>query len=131
MEKSQDTLICLLDVLGFENIFNINGIDYIKKKYENLLSIADKQRIEVAILQKYGYAVLTHPKINSAYFSDSIFFWCEYNEYSSEVMFKCMMDLLCNSIEIELPLRGSLSVGKVNIDKDRGLYLGQPIISAA
>jgi hypothetical protein len=132
MEQQDDTLICLLDVLGFENLFIELGLDTIEEKYKELISVADEQNIEFAIARGFnGEMVGLSPSIKSSYFSDTIIFWCKYDVYRREVLFSCMQELLCKSIEIGLPLRGSISVGQVRIDKERGVYLGQPIISAA
>lgn len=132
MTKDNDTIICLLDVLGFENLFNKFGLEAIETKYKELLSVADEQNIEFAILQGPDGAVLAgSPGIKSTYFSDTIIFWCKYDVFRMEVLLNCMRELLCKSIEIGLPLRGSVSVGQVKIDKEKGIYLGLPIISAA
>jgi hypothetical protein len=132
MKTDTDTLICLLDVLGFENLFNKYGLKAIETKYKELLSIVDEQNVEFAILQGPDGAVIAgSPDIKSTYFSDTIIFWCKYDVFRMEVLLNCMKELLCKSIEIGLPLRGAVSVGQVMIDKDKGIYLGQPIISAA
>jgi len=132
MTKENDTLICLLDVLGFENLFNQLGLEAIETKYKELLSVVEEQNIEVAILLGPGdVPMVGSPGIKSAYFSDTIIFWCPYDVYRMEVLLNCMTELVCKSIEIGMPLRGSVSVGQVIIDKEQGIYLGQPIISAA
>lgn len=40
-------------------------------------------------------------------------------------------EIICHSIEIGLPLRGSLSLGEAVLHLDRGIFLGQPLIDAA
>ncbi|HVW98005.1 MAG TPA: hypothetical protein VHA56_18690 [Mucilaginibacter sp.] len=132
MQKDDDTLICLLDVLGFENLFNKLGLEGIETRYKELLAVVDEQNVQVAILQGAGgVPVVCSPNIQSTYFSDTIIFWCKYDTFRMEVLLDCMKELLCRSIEIGLPLRGAVGVGEVKIDKEIAVYLGQPIISAA
>lgn len=132
MTTENDTLVCLLDVLGFESIFNKLGLETIESKYKELISVVEKQNIQVAISRTSdGVPAMFSPNISYAYFSDTIIFWCKYDVFRMEVFLSCMSELLCDSIEIGLPLRGSVSVGQVIIDKEKGIYLGQPIIAAA
>jgi hypothetical protein len=132
MTDDNDTLICLLDVLGFESLFNKFGLDAIEAKYKELIAVAEEQNIEVAFLiSPDGHPMVGSPNINSAYFSDTIIFWCKYDTFRMEVLMNCMRELICKSIEIGLPLRGSVSVGQVKIDQERGIFLGNPIIAAA
>lgn len=132
MKTDTEFLICLLDVLGFENLFNELGLEIIESKYKELIEIVEKQNIGVAVLQgPGGHPVVFSPNIKSAYFSDTIIFWCNYDTYRMEVLLNCLKEVVCKSIEIGLPLRGSISVGKVIIDKEQSIFLGQPIIEAA
>lgn len=132
METDHNLLICLLDVLGFENLFNQFGLATIEAKYKELLAVAEEQNIEVAILQgPGGHPIIGSPSIKSAYFSDTIIFWCKYDLFRMEVLLNCMKEVICKSIEIGLPLRGSVSIGQVKIDKEQSIFLGQPIIAAA
>jgi len=132
MTRDHDFLICLLDVLGFENLFNQYGLEAIEAKYKELLAVAEQQNIGFAILQgPGGHPIVGSPDIKSAYFSDTIIFWCKYDVFRMEVLFNCMKEVICKSIEIGLPLRGSASVGQLKIEKEQNIFLGQPIISAA
>ena len=40
-------------------------------------------------------------------------------------------ELICRSLEMELPLRGAISIGDARIDGQFGIFIGQPIIDAA
>ena len=39
-------------------------------------------------------------------------------------------ELMCRSLQVGLPLRGALAVGDAILDKERSIFLGQPIIDA-
>lgn len=43
MDTNKDTLVCLLDVLGFENLFERHGIDAIETMYKELISIVEEK----------------------------------------------------------------------------------------
>lgn len=113
-------------------MFNELGLEIIESKYKELIEIVEKQNIGVAVLQgPGGHPVVCSPNIKSAYFSDTIIFWCKYDVYRMEVFFNSMKELVCKSIEIGLPLRGSISVGRAIIDKEQSIFLGKPIIASA
>ncbi|MBS1643213.1 MAG: hypothetical protein JSR11_12125 [Bacteroidetes bacterium] len=131
MTTERDYLICLLDVLGFENLFNRFGLQTIEAKYKELIEVADKHNFELALMERGGVPVMGNPGIKSSYFSDTILFWCPYDDMRMEVLFDSLAEVMCKSIEIGLPLRGAVSVGQVVIEKEKGVYLGQPFISAA
>jgi hypothetical protein len=40
-------------------------------------------------------------------------------------------DVICRGLEVDLPLRGGIAVGRAVLDQERNIYLGQPIIEAA
>ncbi len=132
MEKKEDTIICLLDVLGFENLFKSLGLEKIVEKYKMLTDAVKNETRKVFLLQgPDGHPVMGFASIESAYFSDSIMYWVNYDTFRLEVLLKGISELICKSIEIGLPLRGSASIGKVSIDMKESVFLGQPIIDAA
>jgi hypothetical protein len=133
MTTENDYLICLLDALGFESLFIAHGLDVIESKYRELITTVEKQNIGLAIAQGPGggHPIVGSPNIQSAYFSDTIIFWCKYDTFRMEVLLNCMKEVICKSIEIGLPLRGSVGVGQAKLVKEQGIFLGRPIISAA
>lgn len=132
MTAEKDYLICLLDVLGFESLFIEHGLDVIESKYRELIATVEEQNIGMAIAQgPGGHPMVGSPNIQSAYFSDTIIFWCKYDSFRMEVLLNCMKEVICKSIEIGLPLRGSVGVGQAKLVKEQGIFLGRPIISAA
>lgn len=40
-------------------------------------------------------------------------------------------EVVCEALELELPVRGAIAMGKAILDSERGVFLGQPIIDAA
>ena len=132
MTKEREHIIILLDVLGFKNLFEKIGLDEIESKYRELIKVAEEHNFEGAFtIGPGGHPMYGNPGIKSAYFSDTIIFWCPYDPFRMEIIFDSMREVLCRSIEIGLPLRGSISIGDVRIDKEKGVFLGKPIIEAA
>lgn len=131
MTTERDFIICLLDVLGFENLFSKLGLEEIERRYKELIDVADIHNFELALMERDGVPVMGNPGIKSSYFSDTILFWCPYDDLRMDVLFDSLTEVMCKSIEIGLPLRGAVSVGQVVIDKEKDVYLGQPFISAA
>ena len=74
MTTDRDFIICILDVLGFENLFNQVGLETIEKKYRELIDVADKHNFELALMERGGVPVMGNPCIKSSYFSDTILF---------------------------------------------------------
>jgi hypothetical protein len=69
-------------------------------------------------------------KLESSYFSDTIVFWCPYHPRHLQSLCYSMMEVLCRSIEIGLPLRGAISVGEAILSKERGHFVGKPVVNA-
>ncbi len=131
MTTNDEYVVCLLDVLGFKNLFENLGLETIEKKYRELIAVADKNNIERALtLTPDGNPCLLNPQIKTAYFSDTILFWCPYDMLRLDIFLDCLKEVMCRSIEIGLPLRGAISVGKAILEKENNIFLGQPIISA-
>ena len=131
MNTDENYIICLLDVLGFENLFNKIGLDEIEIRYKKLIEVVEQNNIQVAITVINGVPAVGNPDIKSAYFSDTILFWCRYNKFTLDILLDVMKEVMCKSIEIGLPLRGAVSVGKAIIDKEKSIFLGMPFINAA
>lgn len=96
-------------------------------------------------------------KIEGAYASDTIILWCnayfpkargvsegerlkmstnqstgwEYHPIPCESFMKVCNELMCHSLEVDMPLRGAIAMGQAIIDGDRRVFLGQPIIDAS
>ncbi len=127
MSEKKEHIVVLLDVLGFENLFYKIGLEAIESKYKELIEVAEQHNYEFAItIGPGGHPMAGNPGIKSAYFSDSLIFWCPYDPFRMEILFDSLREILCRSIEIGLPLRGSISVGQVKIDKDKGIYCKLP-----
>jgi hypothetical protein len=125
------TMVCLLDVLGFEAKLAAVGLNSLRAKYDALVQcVKDKTGGVVGIDLPDGPAVTT-VYIGHAYFSDTILFWMRYEPIKAQFFTRVMADLVCNGLELGLPLRGSIAVGEAVLDGESGVFLGQPLVEAA
>ena len=127
----KDHLFCLLDVLGFSKLVETVGLDSLYEKYKELIREAEYQQVDGPFFSsRFGHPFFGYQKIQSTYFSDTIIFWCPYDIHHLEILANCLKEVVCRSIEIGLPLRGAISVGKAQLGPDQRAFVGEPIVKA-
>lgn len=125
-------VLCLMDVLGFENILRVLGLHALQGRYAKLIKYVQDQTGGVDIVPMLDDEVAVGwLVIGNAYFSDTILFWTDYSKMSLPSFTQLIADAVCFGIEIELPLRGALAVGDLVLDKSDGTFLGMPLVEAA
>jgi hypothetical protein len=125
-------IICMLDVLGFENLHNSFGLSRLRDYYKELTEYVKEQEGGIGIQPiPDGRVAVGWLVVGNAYFSDTLLFWTNYNKISLPSFTKIISECLCFGIEHKLPLRGAISVGQAILDSETNTYLGQPIIEAA
>jgi hypothetical protein len=125
-------IVCLLDVLGFEGILEDIGLSELEQKYDDLISYVQQQTGGVDIQPTPdGHVAVGWLELGNAYASDSVLFWTDYSQMSLPSFTDLVSEAVCRSIEIGLPLRGTVSVGEAILDKTTGRFLGWPLIEAA
>ena len=132
---AQGTLLCLFDILGFSNLIAT----------EQLESVIDLYSYFIARLQKVNgvQASLKNPEddllwdtieINKCFFSDTVLFWISEDDFSEDninMFFHACTAFFHAAIERKIPLRGTIAMGEAIMDKDRGVFLGSPLVEAA
>ena len=119
-----DQLFCFLDVLGFKNLVMKVGLNALYEKYEELVKAAQAEQVDgVFFSSRAGHPYFGYQKIQTTYFSDTIIFWCPYDIHHLEVMTNSLKEVICRSIEIGLPLRGAISVGKAKLGPHQRIFL--------
>jgi hypothetical protein len=80
-----------------------------------------------------GYTVLGSMQntTSHAYFSDTILLWQPLDRILAQPFVSRCADMVATALEMEMPLRGALALGPAELDKERHIYLGEPIIEAA
>ena len=129
--SDKDHLFCLLDVLGFSNLVTTVGLDSLYEKYKELIRSAEDWQVDgVFFSSRCGHPYFGYNRIQSTYFSDTIIFWCPYDIHHLEILAHSLKEVVCRSIEIGLPLRGAISVGKAKLGLDQRAFAGEPIVKA-
>jgi|GEM_PF-1462228 len=101
--------------------------------------------------------VFTFTEVHGAYASDSILLWSNrtwpearsmaddecrrlarnhadgwtYHPIPCDNFLDVCNDLMCRGLEVGLPLRGAVAIGDAVLDRERNIFLGQPIVDAA
>lgn len=136
-QRPTDYLVAFLDVLGFEALLNRIGLEALTLRYEGLLSAALAPQSEArpwsrahAMVRGDLVPALMWLPIKTAYFSDSLLLWAPYlPTHVDEFLYRCSR-VFCEALAQGLPVRGAVSVGRATLDKERGIYLGLPLIEA-
>ena len=138
----------LFDVLGFEVQFAKNGLKKMARKYRLLIEAAKRATEQPDIVRAmmpgelpftfdpgsgYGFTsvLVTPAEINHAYFSDTILLWSPYDEFYVEPFFEACVNMVQESLEVGLPLRGAISIGDVIFNRAKSIFLGGALIEAA
>mgnify|MGYP001254191234 CR=1 FL=1 len=132
-----DYLVAFLDVLGFEALLRRIGLEELTRRYGELLEVALTPHSEarswglaLTLVRGQPTPALMWLPIQTAYFSDSLLLWVPYHpSHVPEFLDRCSR-VFCEALALGLPLRGSISVGTSVLNKDRGVYLGLPLVEA-
>lgn len=125
-------MVCLLDVLGFENLLSTLGLAAIEDKYRKLVGYVRDQNGGLDIVPTPdGHVAVGWLNIGNAYFSDSLLFWTQYSKMALPSFTQLVSEAICFGIEADLPLRGAIAVGEATLDSASGVFLGRPLVEVA
>jgi len=129
---SDPQIVCLLDVLGFENILSRLGLAGLRTKYETLVAFVKEQTggIDIAPTPD-GHVAVGWLVLGNAYFSDSLLFWTPYSGMALRSFTLLISEAICFGLETGLPLRGAIAVGEAALDSASGVFLGEPLVEVA
>jgi hypothetical protein len=125
----QPQVLCFLDILGFKNQFrDKERLHIIENYYDQLMNHVIEPK-GGALLLRFGDGTtgagwLT---IQTTFFSDTIFLWTDYNHATLPEFTKTVGEAICVGLEVGLPLRGTIVVGEMILDKSKNKYLGEPL----
>jgi hypothetical protein len=128
--------VAFFDVLGFESLYQTIGLVEIEKKYNQLIEVVNSLNKEAGLRfanvgDRRALIAMSIP-IEYAYFSDTLLFWVDGSKLpNQDPLTDLIEEIMCKSIEIALPLRGSLNAEETLFDKEKNIYLGQSLISGA
>jgi len=137
--QPQEIIFAFFDVLGFSERLRNIGLEAIYALYKELIEIVRKTaggRMVLSavpaggdnsgLVPTMGYFLIEH-----TYFSDTIMLWGRYNLATTLPFYDLCNDFFCEAIKRNLPLRGCITFGEAIMDKENGIFLGEPIIEAA
>jgi hypothetical protein len=129
-------LLTVFDILGFSAWLERVGLVEVESTYERLIaetvkrdsmrssSLVRLNATEVASI--YGRVPIGH-----AHFSDTIILWVPLvQHFIGPFMARCA-DLLCEALQMGVPLRGALAVGKAVLHERSSTFVGTPLVEAA
>ena len=129
-------MLALFDVLGFESRLNRMGLDDLSRAYDTLIEVVDSMDGGLVFGPAPSGGGKFHPRFayittEQAYFSDTILLWAPFEPFLLRAFCEMCCALICKSIQIGLPVRGALSVGRAIMDRSKGAFLGAPLVEAA
>lgn len=132
-------------------------IDVVNYRKEQVKLVFEDRGFTEAPYRSAEGDVFIFNKTHGAYASDSILLWAEsawpvargrnieeckrlatdptkgwgYLPIPCDNFLDVCNDLICRSLEVGLPLRGAISMGDAVLDREKNIFLGQPIVEAA
>jgi hypothetical protein len=137
------TILGFFDVLGFSQRLEREGLDTILVLYNDLIQTTIKKQEENRRWEP-GFRpvgeshegtlmspVLFGLPLRSAYFSDTILLWVPHVQMFVRPFVAHCATLLCEALNMRVPLRGSLALGEAVMHRPTSTYIGEPIVEAA
>ncbi len=133
--KSMPLIIGFFDVLGFSQKLREIGLDKIFQIYEQLIQKAVLKdswrclgRAKVGP-RRYSPIIFNLP-VRYSYFSDTILLWVPLVQYFVAPFTARCAHLICEALEVGIPLRGSITIGEALMHKKTSTYIGEPLVEA-
>lgn len=130
-------MVGLFDVLGFSSRIAHDGVESVYTAYCSLIE---------RVIQKEGLCCIgamrfpgeSHriptmftAEVRYTYFSDTILLWLPLHPMFAGPFLQRCADLLCEALQMGIPLRGTIALGEGFMHKQSGTYLGPMIVEAA
>ncbi len=129
-------LLGVFDVLGFSAWLEREGLEAVTADYQRLISeTATKDSMRSYSMvgdgqsqSSTGFGIIP---IGHAHFSDTIVLWVPLVQHFIAPFLARCADLLCDSLQIGVPLRGAMAVGRATLHGNSSTFIGSPIVEAA
>lgn len=124
----------MFDVLGFSAWVQSTELSEILDSYHCLIERAVLRPNEKgslsAVLTAEGAQLAVGRAPEFAYFSDTILLWCPLMPAAVGDFVERCNDLICEALEMNIPLRGAITLGDAVLDNGAGYYIGEPVVEA-
>jgi hypothetical protein len=121
---TNNRFVAFFDIMGFKNLVQFNNHDQIIKLMGEISSV-------VKNFDSSTFGDESDCTIRTTIFSDSIIIISNNDSINSaaNIIFHAAF-LMRKSVELGIPIKGSIAHGKFTADFDKSLFFGQPLIDA-
>jgi hypothetical protein len=129
-------MLGLFDVLGFSNRIATDGVEKVFETYRSLIErVLKKQALGCIGSMRFPKESLRVPTLFSVevrytYFSDTILLWLPLHPMFAGPFLQRCADLVCEALQMGIPIRGTISLGEGFLHKQSGTYLGPMVVEA-
>jgi len=129
-------IIGVFDVLGFSALLETAGLDAVTEQYARLIAEAvtkPAMRIHniIQVSKTEAQSIFCVLPVQHAHFSDTILLWAPLVQHFIAPFLARCADMVCEALQMGLPLRGAVAVGRAVMHRTSGTFIGQPIVEAA
>jgi hypothetical protein len=130
-------MVGLFDVLGFSSRIAQDGVEKVYETYRSLIDRVLKKEALRCIGsmrlpgESHRVPTLFSAEVRYTYFSDTILLWMPLHPMFAGPFLQRCSDLVCEALQMQIPLRGTISLGEGFMHKQSGTYLGSMIVEAA
>ena len=130
-------MLGLFDVLGFSSRIARDGAEKVFETYRSLIErVLQKDALGCIGSMRFPGESLRVPTVFSVevrytYFSDTILLWLPLHPMFAGPFLQRCADLVCEALQMEIRLRGTIALGEGFMHKQSGTYLGSMVVEAA
>ncbi|MHB0970956.1 MAG: hypothetical protein ACYC7A_19900 [Thermoanaerobaculia bacterium] len=129
-------LIGVFDVLGFSAMLEAKGLEAVTEQYGRLITEAvTKPAMRTYNIIRFSRtqsgSIIGALPVQHAHFSDTILLWVPLVQHYIAPFFARCADMVCEALQMELPLRGAVSAGRAVMHPSSSTFIGPPIVEAA
>lgn len=143
--KEKLVVIAFFDILGTSKKLESNEMLKVYDYYKYMIKLCSDETVPIIIknilygknlkiLGKQKPYVLLCKELKHAFFSDTFIIWVEIDDFfieSLEGFFEKCSVIFCEALKRNIPLRGTISIGKAIMDEKEKIFLGYPLAEAA
>jgi hypothetical protein len=134
--ESRRYLIAVFDVLGFSALLQERGLGAVTDLYARLIDEAvTKEATRTHTLVRLSgnqmASIWCGLPVRHAHFSDTILLWVPLVQHFIAAFMARCADMVCEALQMGLPLRGGLAAGTAVMHSRTGTFVGDPIVEAA
>jgi hypothetical protein len=129
-------MIGVFDVLGFSAMLGAKGVEAVTEQYGRLITEAvTKPAMRthniIRLSKTQSGSILGALPVQHAHFSDTILLWVPLVQHFIAPFLARCADMVCEALQMELPLRGAVAVGRAVMHPPSRTFIGLPIVEAA